>query len=141
MTDELIVTARLVIPAGELRERFSHGSGPGGQGVNTADSRVELTFDLARSQAVPDDLRDRMMARLRGRLVDGAVIVAAREHRSQLANRRAARRRLAQILREAAAPPARRRRPTKPTRGSRERRLAAKKRRGEIKRGRGPVTG
>lgn len=125
-----------VVPAAELSERFSRSSGPGGQGVNTADSRVELSYDVARAASVPEHLRARVVARLAGRLVDGVLTVAASEHRTQLANRRAARERLAQLLREAAAPPAPTRRPTRPTRGSQERRLAGKKQRGEIKRGR-----
>lgn len=137
MPDDLVVSARLVIPAAELNERFSRSSGPGGQGVNTTDSRVELFFDVARSPSVPETLRDRMLERLSGRLVDGVVTVAASEHRAQRANRQAARERLAQLLREASAPPPPRRRPTRPTRGSKERRLAEKKRRGETKRGRG----
>lgn len=131
------VTRRLVIPEAELQERFSRSSGPGGQGVNTADSRVELTFDVAGSRVVPEQLRTRMLERLGGRLVDGRVTVVASEHRAQLANRKAARERLAQILREAAAPPPPKRRATRPTRGSQERRLQAKKARSEVKRGRG----
>ena len=133
---DLLVTRGFVVPDGELTERFSRSSGPGGQGVNTADSRVELSFDVARSPAVPDRLRARLLERLAGRLADGVLTLAASEHRSQLANRRAARERLAQALREAAAPPPPPRRATRPTRGSKERRLAAKKHRGEIKRGR-----
>lgn len=136
MAEDLVVTDQLVIPAVELRERFSRSSGPGGQGVNTADSRVELTLDLRRSPSIPDPLRARMLARLGNRLVDGELTIVASEHRGQLANRRAARERLAQLLREAAAPPPPRRRPTKATRGSKERRIAAKKRRGEVKRNR-----
>jgi len=124
------------VPASELTERFSRSSGPGGQGVNTADSRVELSYDVAGAPSVPDHLRARLLARLSSRLVGGVLTIAASEHRTQLANRRAARERLAQLLREAAAPPAPTRRPTRPTRGSKERRLAAKKRRGETKRGR-----
>lgn len=124
------------MPAGELTERFSRSSGPGGQGVNTTDSRVELSYDVARAASVPDHLRARLLTRLDGRLVDGVVTVVASEHRSQLDNRRAARERLAQLLRESAAPPSPTRRPTRPTRGSKERRLDAKKRRGATKRGR-----
>lgn len=134
--DDLVVTRRLVIPAGELRERFSRSSGPGGQGVNTTDSRVELSFDVARSPSVPDSVRERMLQRLARKLVDGVLTIAASEHRAQLANREAARARLAAVLREAAEPPPANRRPTKPTRGSKERRLAAKRHRGEIKKGR-----
>ncbi len=133
---DLEVNRRLVIPAVELSERFSRSSGPGGQGVNTTDSRVELSFDVARSPSVPPWLRDRLLARLSSRLVDGVLTVAASEHRAQLANRNAARDRLAALLRAAAEPPPPKRRPTKPTRGAKERRLAEKRRRGQTKRGR-----
>ena len=136
MADDLVVSRSVTVPAAELAERFSRSSGPGGQGVNTADSRVELSFDVQRSAALPDHLRPRALARLGPRLVDGVLTVAASEHRTQLANRRAARERLAQLLREAVAPPPPTRRPTRPTRGSQERRLAGKKQRGETKRGR-----
>ncbi|WP_431901997.1 alternative ribosome rescue aminoacyl-tRNA hydrolase ArfB [Amycolatopsis thermoflava] len=133
---DLQVSRQLVIPAAELRERFSRSSGPGGQGVNTTDSRVELSFDVARSPSIPDDLRPRLLERLRSRLVDGVLTIAASEHRAQLANREAARERLVAVLRAAAAPPPPPRRPTKPSRGAKERRLAEKKRRGDVKRGR-----
>lgn len=131
-----MVTPWWTVPAAELAERFSRSSGPGGQGVNTADSRVELSVDLTRPAVVPDRLRARVLDRLAGRLVDGVLTITASEHRAQLDNRRAARDRMADVLRRAAAPPPRRRRPTRPTRGSQERRLAEKKRRGETKRGR-----
>ncbi len=134
--DDLVVTGRVVIPASELKERFSHASGPGGQGVNTTDSRVELIFDVASSPSLPEVLRERALDALATRLVDGRITIAAAERRSQLANRKIARERLAQLLREAVAPPPRARRATKPTRGSKERRLAGKKRRSEVKRGR-----
>lgn len=124
------------IPAGELKERFSRSSGPGGQGVNTTDSRVELSFDVARSPSVPEHLRARVLSRLGKKLVDGVLTVAASEHRTQLANREAARARLEGLLRDAAAPPPPKRRATKPTRGSKERRLSAKKHRGDIKKAR-----
>lgn len=134
MADDLTVTHSLVIPAGELRERFSRSSGPGGQGVNTADSRVELSFDVATSPSIPEWLRPRLLERLATRLVDGVLTVAASEHRAQLANRAAARDRLAALLRAATAPPPPARRPTKPTRAARERRLADKRRRARVKR-------
>ncbi len=121
------------IPDDELRWRFSRSGGPGGQSVNTADSRVELSFDVLRSPSLPDRLRDRAVARLGNRLVNGVLTIAASEYRSQHRNRQAARARLVDVLLEATAPPAPRRRPTKPTRGSRERRLAAKSRRGQTK--------
>jgi ribosome-associated protein len=133
---DLIVTSRWVVPEGDLSERFSRSSGPGGQGVNTTDSRVELSYDVANAASVPDHLRGRLLERLGARLVDGVLTIAASEHRAQLANRKAARERLGQLLREAAAPPAPKRRPTRPTRGSQQRRLDAKKQRGAIKKGR-----
>ena len=134
MDDDLTVTRSLVIPAGELRERFSRSSGPGGQGVNTADSRVELSLDIAGSPSIPEWLRARLLERLAGRLTDGVLTIAASEHRAQLANRAAARERLIAVLRAAAAPPPPPRRPTKPSRAARERRLADKARRSRIKR-------
>jgi ribosome-associated protein len=134
VAQDLVVSRTLTIPASELSERFSRSSGPGGQGVNTADSRVELSFDLAASSALGPVHKERALARLADRLVDGVVTVTASEHRSQLQNRRAARARLAALLREATAPPPRPRRPTRPSRASQERRISAKKRRGETKR-------
>jgi ribosome-associated protein len=134
--DDLRVNNWLVIPAAELRERFSRSSGPGGQSVNTTDSRVELSFDIARSPSLPDRERRRAKTRLAARLADGVVTVAAETERSQLMNREAARARLAALLREAIAPPPPPRVPTKPSRGARERRLADKARRGQTKRDR-----
>ncbi|MFD6067699.1 alternative ribosome rescue aminoacyl-tRNA hydrolase ArfB [Amycolatopsis lurida] len=136
MADDVVVGTRFVIPGAELSERFSRSSGPGGQGVNTTDSRVELSFDVAGSTSVPEHLRARMLDRLSSRLVDGVVTITASEHRSQLMNREAARARLVMLLLDASAPPAAKRRPTKPSRGSKERRLASKKRRGEVKKSR-----
>lgn len=136
MADDVVVGTRFVIPGAELSERFSRSSGPGGQGVNTTDSRVELSFDVAGSASVPEHLRARMLDRLSSRLVDGVVTITASEHRSQLMNREAARARLVMLLTDASAPPAAKRRPTKPSRGSKERRLASKKRRGEVKKSR-----
>ena len=121
------------IPPTELAWRFSRSSGPGGQSVNTADSRVEVSFDVRRSAVLPEPVRERLLARLSGRLVDGVLTIAASEYRSQLRNRQAARARLADVLTEASAPPPPRRRPTRPSRGSQERRLAGKKRRSETK--------
>jgi ribosome-associated protein len=135
-SDGLRIGRAVVVPERELAERFSRSSGPGGQGVNTADSRVELSYDVARSSALPETVRARMLARLEGRLVDGVVTVAASEHRTQLANRRAARERMAALLTEAAAPPPRKRHPTKPSRAAKQRRLDAKKRRSQTKQGR-----
>lgn len=136
MAEELRVTSAWAIPDAELAERFSRASGPGGQGVNTTDSRVELSFDVARARSVPPHLRHRLLCGLRSRLIDGVLVVAASEYREQLRNRAAARDRLARLLRDAAAAPPPARRATRPTRGSRERRLAEKKRRGQTKQGR-----
>lgn len=136
MTDDLVVNDRLRLPSGELRERFSRSSGPGGQGVNTTDSRVELRFDLAGSPSLPPWLRQRLTDRLAERLVDGVLVVVASEHREQLRNRRAARARMAELLRTAAAPPAPPRRRTKPSRASVQRRLETKRKRGQVKRNR-----
>ncbi|WP_431917790.1 alternative ribosome rescue aminoacyl-tRNA hydrolase ArfB [Micromonospora wenchangensis] len=136
MDDGLRVTDRWTVPAAELRERFSRSSGPGGQGVNTTDSRVELSFDVAGTTSLPPALRERVLQRLAGRLVDGVLTIAASEHRAQLANREAARQRLVALLREAVAPPPPPRRPTRPSRGAKERRLADKKRQSQRKRDR-----
>ncbi len=135
-SDGLRIGRQVVIPERELSERFSRSSGPGGQGVNTTDSRVELSFDLARSPSLPETTRARMLARLEGRLVDGVVTVTASEQRAQLANRRTARERLTELLVAAASPPPRKRRPTKPSRAANQRRLNAKRRRGQTKQGR-----
>ncbi|AEA22685.1 Class I peptide chain release factor [Pseudonocardia dioxanivorans CB1190] len=135
--DDLVVRRGWVVPGRELHWRFSRASGPGGQGVNTTDSRVELSYDLAAAPGVPEHLRDRALRRLGHRLVDGVVTVVASERRSQLRNREAARERLAALLREASDPDPPTRRPTKPSAGARRRRLDAKTRRGAIKKLRG----
>ncbi len=124
----------LVIPAAELVERFSRSSGPGGQSVNTTDSRVELEYDVLTSAVLSDAQRARVVGTL-----GSPVVVAASEHRSQHRNRAAARERLAARLRAALAPPPPTRRATKPTRGSQRRRLDAKKQRGQTKSLRGRV--
>jgi ribosome-associated protein len=140
--DDLVVAAGpgaprgLRIPASELVEQFSRSSGPGGQGVNTADSRVQLRVDLGSTTALSDVQRARVLDRLAPRLAGTVLTIAAEEHRSQRQNRAAARERLAALLREAVAPPVPRR-ATRPTLGSRRRRLDEKRRRGETKRDRG----
>lgn len=134
----------VVIPAGELVERFSKSSGPGGQGVNTTDSRVELVFRPGASVAVaglPEATRDRLLRHLLPHQSGDQLVVVAAEHRSQRQNRVAARRRLVALLREAAAPPPPARRPTRPTLGSQRRRLEAKRQRAQTKSGRGRHTG
>jgi ribosome-associated protein len=123
----------LLIPAAELVERFSRSSGPGGQSVNTTDSRVELSWDVARSVTLSDAHRERLLERLAGRLTDGVLTIAASEHRSQLQNRAAARNRLQHMLAAALEPPSPPRRATRPSRAARARRVADKRRRGELK--------
>ena len=134
---DLEVSRHVVVPAHELTWRFSRSSGPGGQSVNTSDSRVELSVDVAETSALSPLLRSRALDRLADRLVDGVVTVTASEHRSQLRNREAAMTRMAELLREAVAPPAAPRRPTRPTKAAREQRLTDKRRRGQVKRLRG----
>ncbi|WP_148614048.1 alternative ribosome rescue aminoacyl-tRNA hydrolase ArfB [Nocardioides rubriscoriae] len=132
--DDLEVRPGVTIPAVELVERFSRSSGPGGQSVNTTDSRVELEYDVMTSTALSDAQRARVVGR-----VGSPVVVVASEHRSQHRNRVAARERLAARLRDALLPPPPPRRATKPTKGSQRRRLEAKKQRGSTKALRGRV--
>jgi ribosome-associated protein len=136
VSEDVRVNERLTIPAAELAWRFSRASGPGGQGVNTTDSRVELSWDLAGSSLLPPALKERAVERLGNRLVQGVLTVVASEHRSQLRNREAAATRLGGLIASAIAPPPRVRRATRPSKGSVERRIAEKKRRGQVKRGR-----
>ena len=134
----LRVDSGLTIPESELSWRFSRSSGPGGQGVNTADSRAELVWDVAGSAVLTPYQRERLLERLGGRVVDGKLTIAASEHRAQLRNREAARARLADIVADALLPPAPPRKPTRPSRGAKQRRLDAKKRRTDVKRLRRP---
>lgn len=131
------VSRGLVIPDAELTVRFSRSSGPGGQGVNTTDSRVELAWDVAGSRVLSDTQRARLLDGLSRRLAGGVLVVTASEYRQQLRNRGAAERRLAALVAEALLPPAPARRATRPTRAAKERRLAAKRHRSELKHGRG----
>src|SRR5436305_11498004 len=126
----------LIIPDAELDERFSRSSGPGGQSVNTTDSRVELSWDVASSAALSEAQRARVLDRLAGRLVDGVLTIAASEQRSQFQNRAAARRRLQSLLADALSPPSPARRATKPSRAAKARRVDEKRRHGELKAGR-----
>ncbi len=127
------------IPAGELVERFSRSPGPGGQSVNTSDTRVELLFAPASSTAFTDAQRNRLVRSLADAMTQGQVSVVASEHRSQLRNRIAARERLVDLLREAVAPPPPARRKTKPSRASQRRRVESKKQLGRTKALRGRV--
>jgi ribosome-associated protein len=136
MAGPLRVSRSVVVPERELRWRFSRSSGPGGQSVNTADSRVELSLDLTTTTALGPIQRARALDRLSSRLVDGVLTVTASEERSQLRNREAARERMATILAKAIAPPPKPRRPTAPSKAAKERRLAEKRRRSQTKRAR-----
>ena len=133
MPADLPVNGRVTIPGDELTERFSRSSGPGGQGVNTTDSRVELVWDLGVS-ALPAELLDRLRRRLGSRLTGDTLAVTASERRSQLRNREAARERLAGLDARALVPPPPPRRATRPSRGATERRIESKKRRSATKR-------
>ncbi|KXX56612.1 alternative ribosome rescue aminoacyl-tRNA hydrolase ArfB [Rhodococcus sp. LB1] len=133
VTDDLEITRSLVVPAAELQWRFSRAGGPGGQGVNTTDSRVELRVNLWTLSTLSPPQLERMQVQLGHRIIDGVVTVTASETRSQLRNRRAARARMAALLRAAVLAESRTRRPTKATKGSHRRRLDAKKQRGQTK--------
>jgi ribosome-associated protein len=130
---DLKVSPALTIPAAELGWRFSRSSGPGGQHVNTSDSRVELSWNIADSAALSDGQRLMLVTRLGRRLTAGVVTVAASEQRSQLRNREIALAKLADLVAKGLAPDAPNRRATKPTRGSNRRRLAAKEQRSVTK--------
>jgi ribosome-associated protein len=134
---DLEVSRHVVVPARELTWRFSRSSGPGGQSVNTSDTRAELSLDVLRTTALSPLFRGRAVQRLGDRLVDGVLTITASEHRSQLRNREAALTRMGETLRAAIAPPAAPRKRTRPTKAARERRLADKQRRGQVKRLRG----
>jgi ribosome-associated protein len=129
----LPVRGSIAIPRSELAWRFSRSSGPGGQSVNTADSRVELRWNLAGSDALPPPLKERALHRLASRLLDGVLVVTAQEHRAQLQNRRAAEARLVALVAAAIAPGPPTRRPTRPSRGAVQARLDAKRRRSMTK--------
>lgn len=136
----LVVTPNLVLPEDELTETFVRASGPGGQNVNKVSTAVQLRFDAAQSRVLPPAVIDRLLALAGSRATgDGVIIIDARSHRSQERNRADARERLAELIRQALHVP-RKRRPTKPTLGSKQRRVTAKKHRGNIKEGRGRPT-
>lgn len=136
--DDLRIDRRHVIPGSELEERAAKASGPGGQGVNTTDSAIELRWRFADSVALTDAEKDRVRDNLGTRVTDdGVFILRAAEHRSQHRNRSAARERLAQMIATAIVPP-KRRKSTRPSRAAKRRRLEAKRHRGEVKRLRKP---
>lgn len=131
---DLEVSTALTVPASELGWRFSRSSGPGGQNVNKTDSRVELSWNIAESLTISEVQRERILTRLRPRIVAGVITVASSERRSQLRNRETALEKLAELIADALSPDGARRRATKPTRGSLRRHRAAKGQRSETKR-------
>ncbi|HEX9066750.1 MAG TPA: alternative ribosome rescue aminoacyl-tRNA hydrolase ArfB [Streptosporangiaceae bacterium] len=128
-----VVVRGIMIPPEELTWRFSRSPGPGGQAVNTGDTRAELSYDVAASAALPAVFKRRALAALGDRLASGVLTVAASEFRSQLRNREAAAERMSELLTAATAPPPPARRPTRPSRAAKERRLADKQRRSQVK--------
>lgn len=134
MAQDVVVRKDVVIPASELRWKFSKSSGPGGQSVNTTDSRVTLVFDVAATTSLDRHLKARALERLAGRIANGTLTIHAEGQRSQYQNRLAAAEQLAKIMRSAIAPPPPKRRPTRPSRRAKDRRIDAKKQRGETKR-------
>ncbi|MDT5025797.1 MAG: ribosome-associated protein [Micromonosporaceae bacterium] len=136
MFGDLRVDRTVSIPAAELSWKFSHSGGPGGQGVNTADSKVELRFNLAATTSIPQHLKDRALQRLDARLVDGTLIVTSSAHRNQLDNRRVAAAKLAVLLSRAIAPSPPQRRATRPSLRSVQARLDTKRRHGRLKQNR-----
>ena len=133
----LEIDERLRIPDGELIEKFVRAAGPGGQNVNKVASAVELRFDVAASRALPDGVRERLLARRDRRLTDeGVLVIQANRFRDQAKNREDARARLAEVIRAAQFVP-KKRIATRPTRASKERRIDAKKTRAKVKQTRG----
>ncbi len=137
MSDDLVINSQVTLPAAELAFMASRSSGPGGQHVNTTDSRIQLRWNLRESEALSDFQRNRLLKVLANRLTEaGEIILACDSNRSQRRNREEVAQRLAALLREALIPPKPRKK-TRPTKASKERRLQDKRRRSKLKKGRG----
>ena len=137
----LEITPAVAIEESELSERFVRASGPGGQNVNKVATAVELRFDVARSPAISEEVKQRLRAIAGTRMsADGVLTIDARRYRTQPQNRADARERLAELVRQALVKP-RRRRKTRPTKNSVERRIQSKQKRSQTKRARGGVSG
>lgn len=136
------VTARISIDEGELQESFLRASGAGGQNIQKVETAVQLRFDARRSPSLPDPVRARL-ERLAGRRLtnDGVIVITAQRHRTRERNRVDALERLLAMIQEAAIPPPPIRRPTRPTLGSKKRRLEGKSQRADVKRMRGRPDG
>ncbi len=130
---DLTINSGLVIPSNELKWRFSRSSGPGGQGVNTTDSRVELIFDIQNSSVIGPFQKQLLIQKLQKRCINGCLNIVVKEKRSQYQNRQLALARLSELLRNGLKPPPKKRKATKPTRASQKRRLNSKKYRGALK--------
>ena len=133
---DLAISPRVLIPANEIKWRFSKASGPGGQKVNKTDSRVEIIFDVQKSKALSSYQKFLINSKYKSNLIKGCICITVQENRNQFKNRQLALSRLASALRDLLKPSINKRRETKPTRASQRERLQSKKRRGEVKKNR-----
>ena len=133
---DLIITSRLVIPSRELKWRFSRSSGPGGQKVNKTNTRVEIIFNIEESKVINDYQKKVLTKKLKTKLVNNCICLAVQEERNQLLNRQIAIIRISSVIRNSLKNSSKVRKATKPSKGSQNRRLESKKKRGELKKNR-----